>query len=307
MKVFVSISALLFSILAHHVYSDDYLSEWDITLSNPMAENITDAGLETCAENVTNHGEFVSCVAHLVKELVSAGDLNQTEAQEIQTAAAQSDVGKGDGEGGDGGDGNSTYTPNATMIPMTMPPVSLPSASEFLTEEGIVLSSKSAAAFDDCQASATSWGEFNSCAQHVANSIKKASKKETKNIKHAISAYKPTFLQILSEGEDNNDGGDGSSNSTMAPTNITATMAPSTAAPLAPLGQYMEDQTGITLPAQTVKALNSCSENAKNWGKINSCAHKVLNSMKKSLKGSAKKEEKSLNKALQSYKKQLSQ
>lgn len=298
------ISALLFTILAHHVVqSDDYLSEWGIMLSDSMAQNMTDAGLEKCAENATNHGQFVSCATHLTQELLSAGDITKNEAQAIHVAAAQSDVGKGDGEGGDG---NSTYAPNSTMIPMTMPPVSLPSASEFLSEKGIVLSSKSAAAFDACEASATSWGEFNSCAQHVANSIKKASKKETKSIKHAISAFKSIFLQALSEGEDN---GDASSNSTMAPTNTNATIAPSLAAstvpPLAPLGQYMEDQTGITLPGQTVKQLNSCSENAKNWGKINSCAHKVLNSLKKSLKGSAKKEEKSLNKALQSYKKQL--
>ena len=60
-----------------------------------------------CSVGKKNHGQFVSCVAHLTNEWKSAGYISGAEKGAIQSCAAKSDKGKGDkgGKGGKGGKG----------------------------------------------------------------------------------------------------------------------------------------------------------------------------------------------------------
>lgn len=55
-----------------------------------------DDGIALCnpKDSWRNHGEFVSCVAHSVNELVDSGYLTEEEGGAIVAKAAQSDVGK---------------------------------------------------------------------------------------------------------------------------------------------------------------------------------------------------------------------
>jgi hypothetical protein len=50
--------------------------------------------LEACAIGVENHGQYVSCVAHLTNDLKEAGLLTSQQRTTIQTLAAQSSIGK---------------------------------------------------------------------------------------------------------------------------------------------------------------------------------------------------------------------
>jgi len=47
-----------------------------------------------CADGAKNHGKFVSCVAHLTKDLKKAKVISGAQKGKIQSCAAQSDIGK---------------------------------------------------------------------------------------------------------------------------------------------------------------------------------------------------------------------
>ena len=57
--------------------------------------------VNNCANGATNHGQYVSCIAHLANSLRKAGTITQAQSQEMKTGAAQSSVGKGN-KGGNG-------------------------------------------------------------------------------------------------------------------------------------------------------------------------------------------------------------
>lgn len=50
--------------------------------------------LDECEVAATNHGRYVSCVAHLTNRLKKAGDISGKEKGKIQSCAARSDIGK---------------------------------------------------------------------------------------------------------------------------------------------------------------------------------------------------------------------
>ena len=53
-----------------------------------------------CSDNASNHGDFVSCVAHLTNEWKHAGLITGQEKGSIQSCAAQSNIpGDLDGDG----------------------------------------------------------------------------------------------------------------------------------------------------------------------------------------------------------------
>lgn len=48
--------------------------------------------VDQCAENASNHGEFVSCVSHLTNDLKKDGIISKKEKGKIQSCAAQADI-----------------------------------------------------------------------------------------------------------------------------------------------------------------------------------------------------------------------
>lgn len=58
-----------------------------------LADGTTISGnIAACAENARNHGQFVSCVAHLTNDLVSDGYITGKEKGQIQRCAAKADI-----------------------------------------------------------------------------------------------------------------------------------------------------------------------------------------------------------------------
>jgi hypothetical protein len=50
--------------------------------------------VNNCANGVKNHGQYVSCIAHLANTLKKNGAITKAQMQEMKTGAAQSNVGK---------------------------------------------------------------------------------------------------------------------------------------------------------------------------------------------------------------------
>ena len=57
----------------------------------PSGSTITDAIAE-CAEGATNHGKFVSCVAHVTDDSKKSGTITSQQKSAIQSCAAQADI-----------------------------------------------------------------------------------------------------------------------------------------------------------------------------------------------------------------------
>jgi hypothetical protein len=47
-----------------------------------------------CAAGATNHGQYVSCIAHLANDLRKAGTITKAQSKELKTGAAHSKIGK---------------------------------------------------------------------------------------------------------------------------------------------------------------------------------------------------------------------
>jgi hypothetical protein len=70
------------------------IDDCDSDVNNELFDNgctVADLVIK-CAEGVRNHGEFVSCVAHLTNDLKKEGAITGKEKGAIQSCAAQADI-----------------------------------------------------------------------------------------------------------------------------------------------------------------------------------------------------------------------
>lgn len=76
---------------------DVNLTEAGVTsIDNTVDENgcsIQDR-VNNCAEGVRNHGQYVSCIAHLAKDLRKDGTISKNQSKELKNGAAKSRIGK---------------------------------------------------------------------------------------------------------------------------------------------------------------------------------------------------------------------
>jgi hypothetical protein len=66
------------------------------SIDNTVGENgcsIQDL-VNNCADGVKNHGQYVSCIAHLANDLRKAGTITKSQSKELKTGAAHSKIGK---------------------------------------------------------------------------------------------------------------------------------------------------------------------------------------------------------------------
>ncbi|MDD9889533.1 MAG: thrombospondin type 3 repeat-containing protein [Gammaproteobacteria bacterium] len=75
----------------------DNPDEWADDNGNGIGDNLDGeiaAAIASCADGARNHGQYVSCVAQFLEGLVDAGDLTEEQKDALQSAAAQTDIGK---------------------------------------------------------------------------------------------------------------------------------------------------------------------------------------------------------------------
>jgi hypothetical protein len=86
------------------LYPDDP-NEWADDNGNGIGDNLDaeiDSAIVDCAEGARNHGQYVSCVAKYLEGLVEAGAITDEQKDALQSAAAQTDIGKNNNAGGNG-------------------------------------------------------------------------------------------------------------------------------------------------------------------------------------------------------------
>jgi hypothetical protein len=83
--------------------SNEYWNGFTVGIQGTEAEVAITEGFAECEENSRNHGQYTSCIAHLLNGSLKAGDITEEEKGLLQSIAAKSDVGKPAKENNAGG------------------------------------------------------------------------------------------------------------------------------------------------------------------------------------------------------------